>query len=93
MSLELKPGQTTAIVGLNRSGKTTCVKLLERFYQPQAGEIQLDGKPLQHYKDQYLHDKVGQQQVKLLSEESLVRWVDLIQWVFVILYKVEFYFL
>ncbi|XP_062255496.1 antigen peptide transporter 1 [Platichthys flesus] len=59
VSLELKPGQTTALVGLNRSGKTTCVKLLERFYQPQAGEIQLDGKPLQSYKDQYLHDKIA----------------------------------
>lgn len=59
MSLEMKPGQITALVGLNRSGKSTCVKLLERFYQPQAGEILLDGKLLQSYKDQYLHDKVG----------------------------------
>ena len=59
VSLDIKPGQVTAIVGLNRSGKSTCVKLLERFYQPQAGEILLDGKPLTNYKDQYLHDKVG----------------------------------
>ncbi|XP_029308306.1 antigen peptide transporter 1 [Cottoperca gobio] len=59
VSLEIKPGQVTALVGLNRSGKSTCVKLLERFYQPQAGEILLDGKPLQSYKDQYLHDKIA----------------------------------
>lgn len=59
VSLELKPGKITALVGLNRSGKSTCVKLLERFYQPQIGEILLDGKPLQSYEDQYLHDKVG----------------------------------
>ncbi|XP_031723257.1 antigen peptide transporter 1 [Anarrhichthys ocellatus] len=59
VSLEIKPGQVTALVGLNRSGKSTCVKLLERFYQPQAGEILLDGKPLQCYKDQYLHDKIA----------------------------------
>lgn len=59
VSLELKPGQITALVGLNRSGKSTCVKLLERFYQPQSGEILLDGKPLQNYKDQYLHDKIS----------------------------------
>ncbi|KAM6935088.1 antigen peptide transporter 1 [Lycodopsis pacificus] len=59
VSLEIKPGQVTALVGLNRSGKSTCVKLLERFYQPQAGEILLDGKPLQGYKDQYLHDKIA----------------------------------
>ncbi|KAI3361350.1 hypothetical protein L3Q82_013526, partial [Scortum barcoo] len=59
VSMELKPGQITALVGLNRSGKSTCVKLLERFYQPQAGEILLDGKTLQSYKDQYLHDKMA----------------------------------
>ncbi|CAI5661785.1 unnamed protein product [Oreochromis niloticus] len=59
ISLEVKPGQITALVGLNRSGKSTCVKLLERFYQPIEGEILLDGKPLNSYKDQYLHDKIA----------------------------------
>ncbi|XP_030014886.1 antigen peptide transporter 1 [Sphaeramia orbicularis] len=59
VSFEIKPGQTTALVGLNRSGKSTCVKLLERFYQPQSGVILLDGKPLDKYKDQYLHDKIS----------------------------------
>lgn len=59
VTLEVKPREITALVGLNRSGKSTCVKLLERFYQPQTGEILLDEKPLKSYKDQYLHDKVG----------------------------------
>ncbi|KAM7382989.1 hypothetical protein PAMP_002679 [Pampus punctatissimus] len=59
VSLEMKPGKITALVGLNRSGKSTCVKLLERFYQPQAGEILLDGKPLQSYKDKYLHENIS----------------------------------
>uniref|UniRef100_A0A671W912 Transporter 1, ATP-binding cassette, sub-family B (MDR/TAP) n=1 Tax=Sparus aurata TaxID=8175 RepID=A0A671W912_SPAAU len=59
VSIDIKPGKVTAIVGLNRSGKSTCVKLLERFYQPQAGEILLDGKPLQSYKDEYLHEKIA----------------------------------
>lgn len=59
VSLEVKPRQITALVGLNRSGKSTCVKLLERFYQPNAGKILLDGEPLQNYKDQYLHDKIA----------------------------------
>nr|WIM36855.1 transporter 1, ATP binding cassette subfamily B member [Ogcocephalus cubifrons] len=59
VSLEVKPGRITAIVGRNGSGKSTCVRLLERFYQPQAGEILLDGKPLQSYKDQYLHSKIA----------------------------------
>ncbi|KAA8591853.1 hypothetical protein FQN60_017227 [Etheostoma spectabile] len=59
VSLEMKPGYVTALVGLNTSGKSTCVKLLERFYQPQEGEILLDGKKLQSYQDQYLHDKIA----------------------------------
>lgn len=59
VSFKLKPGRITALVGSNSTGKSTCVKLLERFYQPQAGEILLDGKPLQHYRDQYLHEKVS----------------------------------
>lgn len=60
MSFRLKPGRVTALVGRNSSGKSTCVKLLERFYQPQAGDILLDGHPLQDYRDQYLHQKVSQ---------------------------------
>lgn len=59
VSFKLNPGRITALVGSNSSGKSTCVKLLERFYQPQAGEILLDGQPLQHYRDQYLHEKVS----------------------------------
>uniref|UniRef100_A0A7N6AD47 Antigen peptide transporter 1 n=1 Tax=Anabas testudineus TaxID=64144 RepID=A0A7N6AD47_ANATE len=59
VTLEVKPRQITALVGLNRSGKSTCVKLLERFYFTKKEDILLDGKPLQHYKDQYLHDKIA----------------------------------
>ncbi|KAK7146694.1 hypothetical protein R3I94_009510 [Phoxinus phoxinus] len=59
VSLELKPGQITALVGPSGSGKTTIVSLLERFYQPQTGEILLDQKPLLSYKDKYLHEKIS----------------------------------
>ncbi|KAM7421474.1 hypothetical protein PAMA_015557 [Pampus argenteus] len=77
LSLEMKPGQITALVGLNRSGKSTCVKLLERFYQPQAGEILLDGKPLQHYKDQYLHDnKLFPDDAHKLNNSTSFCWID-----------------
>ncbi|KAL2080178.1 hypothetical protein ACEWY4_023971 [Coilia grayii] len=58
-SLELKPGQMTALVGSSGGGKTTCVGLLERFYQAQEGEILLDGQPLQNYQHKYLHMKVA----------------------------------
>ncbi|KAA0702664.1 Antigen peptide transporter 1 [Triplophysa tibetana] len=59
VSLELKPGQISALVGPSGSGKTTIVSLLERFYQPQSGEIFLDDNPLLCYKDQYLHEKIS----------------------------------
>ncbi|KAG1942923.1 antigen peptide transporter 1 [Pimephales promelas] len=59
VSLELKPGQITALVGPSGSGKTTIVSLLERFYQPQNGQILLDQKPLLSYKDKYLHEKIS----------------------------------
>ncbi|KAM9454250.1 antigen peptide transporter 2-like [Clarias gariepinus] len=65
-SLELKPGKMTALVGISGGGKTTCVSLLQRFYQPQHGQILLDGRPLQNYEHKYLHSKlvaVGQEPV------------------------------
>lgn len=43
-SLKVEPGQKIAIVGATGSGKTTVVNLLTRFYEPQSGEILIDGK-------------------------------------------------
>ncbi|XP_026145433.1 antigen peptide transporter 2-like [Carassius auratus] len=58
-SVELKPGQMTALVGMSGGGKSTCVSLLERFYQYQQGQILLDGQPLQNYQHKYLHSKIA----------------------------------
>ncbi|KAL8213483.1 UNVERIFIED_CONTAM: hypothetical protein K2H54_065992 [Gekko kuhli] len=67
VSFELRPGEVTALVGLNGSGKSTCVALLERFYEPQCGEILLDGTPIHEYEHKYLHS-----QVALVNQEPVL---------------------
>lgn len=59
VSFELRPGEVTALAGLNGSGKSTCAGLLQRFYEPTAGEVLLDGVPLRDYKHRYLHRQVS----------------------------------
>jgi ATP-binding cassette subfamily B protein len=45
-SLTIEPGETVAIVGPSGAGKSTLFQLAQRFYDPQAGTIKLDGVPL-----------------------------------------------
>ena len=45
-TLEIEPGETVALVGPSGAGKSTVFQLAERFYDPQAGTIRLDGIPL-----------------------------------------------
>ncbi len=52
-NFEVPRGKQIAIVGASGSGKTTCINLLLRFYDPVSGEIQIDG---QNIKDIKLHD-------------------------------------
>ena len=46
LDLEIKPGETVALVGPSGAGKTTIFQLLMRFFDPNAGRITLDGVPL-----------------------------------------------
>ena len=46
LALTVSPGECVALVGPSGSGKTTIANLLPRFYQPEAGEIRIDGHPL-----------------------------------------------
>lgn len=46
VSLQIKPGETVALVGPSGAGKTTIVQTILRFYDPQSGQVLLDGTPL-----------------------------------------------
>lgn len=48
LSLEIKPGETVAIVGPSGAGKSTLFQLLMRFYEPQSGTIKFDGIDIKH---------------------------------------------
>ncbi|ALN62502.1 lipid A export permease/ATP-binding protein MsbA [Lysobacter antibioticus] len=50
ISFVARPGTVTAIVGRSGSGKSTLIKLIPRFYDPEAGQILLDGHPVQDYR-------------------------------------------
>lgn len=50
INLEIRSGQTVALVGRSGSGKTTLARLLPRFYEPQQGVITLDGYPIREYR-------------------------------------------
>ena len=45
-SLDIAAGETVAVVGPSGAGKSTLFQLVQRFYDPQSGEIRLDGVPL-----------------------------------------------
>jgi ATP-binding cassette, subfamily B, bacterial len=59
VSLRLEPGQRIALIGENGAGKTTLVKLLTRLYEPTAGEILLEGRPLREYDPAALRAEMG----------------------------------
>jgi len=50
VTLDVRPGQTVALVGMSGGGKSTFVNLVTRFYEPESGRILLDGVPYQDIK-------------------------------------------
>ena len=59
IDIEIRPNKITALVGLSGAGKSTLISLLDKFYEPQQGQIKLDGINLKDYDTQYLRDHIG----------------------------------
>lgn len=59
INLKIEAGQTVALVGPTGSGKSTMLKLLQRFYDPQTGEVKFDGRNLKDLKQNSLRSHIG----------------------------------
>ncbi len=59
VNMTIDPGKITALVGLSGAGKSTIVNLLDKFYEPQVGQILLDGVDLREYDTQFLRENIG----------------------------------
>lgn len=59
ISLHIEPGQIAALVGPSGAGKTTITQLVPRFYDPDAGSIQLDGVDLRDFELGALRSHIG----------------------------------
>lgn len=59
ISFSAKPGETTAIIGGTGSGKSTIVNLIPRFYDPNAGQVLVDGVDVRKITQQELRQKIG----------------------------------
>ncbi len=76
VSFKLGAGQTLAIVGRNGAGKTTLVKLLARLYDPQEGQILVNGHDIREYDPEELRREIGVifqdfVQYQLLARENI----------------------
>lgn len=71
LSFRVAPGEKLAIVGHTGAGKTTVISLLMRFYDPQRGEILLDGVPIRSVSQRDLRGAIGLvlQDIFLFSED------------------------
>ena len=59
IDLEIEPSRTVAFVGHTGSGKSSLIKLLLRFYEPQRGEVLLDGVPLSRLRTDDIRRQIG----------------------------------
>ena len=70
VSLEVRSGETIAIVGPSGGGKTTLCQLIPRFYDVSSGAIRIDGQDIRNVTQRSLHENIGivQQDVFLFAD-------------------------
>ncbi len=59
VNMIIPSNKISALVGLSGAGKSTIINLLDKFYEPSAGEILLDGVPLRDYDTKFLRENIG----------------------------------
>ncbi|HEY1015923.1 MAG TPA: ABC transporter ATP-binding protein [Herpetosiphonaceae bacterium] len=69
LSFAIRPGEYVALVGPSGAGKTTLCSLIPRFYEPEAGAIELDGRDIREISLRALRENIGvvQQDVYLFA--------------------------
>ena len=72
ISFTARPGTVTAIVGRSGSGKSTLIKLIPRFYEPEAGEVLLDGQAIDAYRLADLRRQVAMVSQRVILFDSSV---------------------
>ena len=66
-NFEIKEGTCVALVGSSGCGKSTCIQLLQRFYDPIEGSISIDGKDLKTLNLKWLRSQIG-----VVSQEPIL---------------------
>lgn len=79
LNLDLRPGQRIAIIGKSGAGKTTVLKLLQGLYRPDAGEITIDGIPVDALDEHVFATSVGSanQEISIFSasvRDNITLW-------------------
>ncbi|NWV07564.1 MDR1 protein, partial [Ptilonorhynchus violaceus] len=67
LNLKVQTGKTIALVGASGCGKSTTVQLLQRFYDPDQGEITLDGRDIRTLNIKWLRENIG-----IVSQEPVL---------------------